>query len=450
MLNKEILRLSLPSILANITIPLVGLVDVAIAGHISDATAIGGIAIGSMLFDLLYWNFGFLRVGTGGMTAQAYGRGDMHQAADIFRRSISIALRSAFVIWLLQYLFLWIAMLCIPCSEGVATFARSYFYIRVWAAPATLSLFAFKGWFIGMQNTIAPMMCDLVVNAVNILASYLLAIYTPLGAQGVAWGTLIAQYAGLFTAIYLLHRGILAKKFPVHIHFSDLPKWLIPHRDKTPKDTTAHSLYTLNTQIFIRSLCFMVVYVGFTSLTSLYGDTPLALGSITMKFCMFFSYFIDGFAYAGEAMTGRYIGANDRLKLRTTVRLLLLWGLFFGLFFTALYGFYGEELVGLMTNDTTLIAAFSPYLIWLTTMPLVSCFAFIWDGIFVGATAGKHIMNCMIAAAIGFVLAYLLFADSLGLHAVFLAYFVHLVARTVYLTLVWPSTLRASFEPQHP
>ena len=206
-MNKQILRLSIPSILANITVPIVGIVDVAIAGHIANASAIGGIAIGSMLFDLLYWNFGFLRVGTGGMTAQAFGRKDPQGMMDIFTQSLSIALMAAVFIFAIGWLFVDVVMLCVPCSPEVESFARQYFWIRIWAAPATLSLMAFKGWFIGAQNTVNPMICDIVVNVVNMAASFYLAVYTPLGAIGVAYGTVIAQYTGLFTAVMLLVLG---------------------------------------------------------------------------------------------------------------------------------------------------------------------------------------------------------------------------------------------------
>ena len=222
-LNYQILRLAIPSILANITIPLVGLVDTAIVGHISNATAIGGIAIGTMLFDLLYWNFGFLRVGTSGMTAQAFGRGDRVECARLFSQSIGIALIGAILIWLIQWLFVNLVLMLVPCSPEVASFAREYFFIRVWAAPATLSLMAFKGWFIGMQDTISPMVTDIVVNVVNMVVSYVLAVYTPMGALGVALGTVVAQFTGLTMAAIIL----VAKRMQQRIHLhGKIPQYI--------------------------------------------------------------------------------------------------------------------------------------------------------------------------------------------------------------------------------
>ena len=201
-LNREILRLAIPSIFANITVPLVGMVDMAVAGHLqgtSAAALIGGITIGAMLFDLLYWNFGFLRVGTGGLTAQAYGRKAAGQAgpdetADILNRALRIAVVSGIGLIALQWVVVQLAFLFIDCSPEVQKLATQYFYIRIWAAPATLSLFAFKGWFIGMQDTVRPMTADLLVNGINIGASIVLGML--MGFPGIALGTFLAQWSG--------------------------------------------------------------------------------------------------------------------------------------------------------------------------------------------------------------------------------------------------------------
>ena len=432
-MNKQILRLAIPSILANITIPLVGLVDTAIVGHISDAHAIGGIAIGTMLFDLLYWNFGFLRVGTSGMTAQAFGRGDKQQCARLLTQSVSIALIGAAAIWLLQWLFVTATLAIVPCSEQVALFARQYFFIRVWAAPATLSLMALKGWFIGMQDTVSPMITDMVVNVVNMLVSYVLAVHTPMGALGVALGTVVAQFTGLSLAIILL----LCKYRDV---FRGLSIWQLA-RDMQGM----RSLITLNANLFVRSLCFMVVYVGFTSLSSMYGDTDLAVCSILMKLFMLVSYFVDGFAYAGEALVGKYIGEAKSLAsspyrlspLASIVRLLFLWSLGVGAVFTVLFALSYMPMYRMMTSDSEVLARLTDFVGWLIAMPIVSTLAFMWDGVFTGATAGKHIRNAMIWAAIGFVVGYVATYHFLGTHALFVGYFLHLAARVIYLTATW-------------
>ena len=434
-LNSQILRLAIPSIMANITIPLVGIVDTAIVGHIANATYIGGIAIGTMLFDLLYWNFGFLRVGTSGMTAQAYGRGDGVECARLLTQSVSIALIGAAVLWLIQWLFVTAVLAIVPCSTEVAAFAREYFFIRIWAAPATLSLMAFKGWFIGMQDTVSPMITDIVVNVVNMTVSYVLAVYTPLGALGVAYGTLVAQFTGLLLALVLC-------LFKYKKVVREIVRLLCDKAIRLFGDKEMKRFMSLNANLFVRSLCFMVVYVGFTSLASQYGDVELAVSTIMMKLFMLFSYFVDGFAYAGEALVGKEWGASRSLassphRLVRIVRLLFAWSLGVGLLFTLLFAVWSEECYLAMTNDMEVLSRLGDYTGWLIAMPIVSTLAFMWDGVYAGATAGKQIRNAMIYAALGFVTCYLATYWWLGIQGLYIAYFAHLVARVVYLTAAW-------------
>ena len=450
-LNKQIVRLAVPSILANITIPLVGLVDTAIVGHISNAAAIGGIAIGTMLFDLLYWNFGFLRVGTSGMTAQAYGRESRVESLEsrveslesrvecgeetsrLLKQSLTIAGGAALLIWAIQWFFVTAVLAVVPCSPEVAEMANNYFYVRIWAAPATLSLMAFKGWFIGMQDTRSPMAVDILVNVVNMVASYCLAVHTPLGVVGVAWGTLIAQYSGLILAF-----ALLAYRYRIRLAWREMG-W----------NKELQSFMRLNGNIFIRSLCFMVVYVGFTSIAGYYGDTELAVSSILMKLFMLFSFFVDGFAYAGEALVGKIIGESQESRVESQesrvercVRLLFRWSMGVGLFFTLIYALWGEECIGLLTDDKDVLAASIRYMGWLIAMPIISTLAFMWDGIYVGATAGKEIRNAMIYAAIAFVICYAGLHTLWGMQALYVAYFAHLLARVVYLSIGWKRVLR--------
>ena len=428
-LNKDILRLAIPSILANITIPLVGIVDTAIIGHISDAAAIGGIAIGTMLFDLLYWNFGFLRVGTSGLTAQAYGAGDVTECRKILSRSLTVAVLAAFFLWAIQWLFVNAVLAVVPCSQEVASVAREYFFVRIWAALATLMLFTFKGWFIGMQDTKSPMAVDIVVNVVNMGASYYLAVHTPLGIIGVAHGTVIAQYTGLFLAVLIL----VFKYRIVHIGWREIVDAM--------QGGELKRMMALNGNLFIRSLCFMVVYVGYTWLASQYGDTELAVSSILMKLFMFFSFFVDGFAYAGEALVGKAYGEykmkNEKLKISRIVRLLFNWASGVGLIFTLFYAVGGDNCLALLTNDLSIIGTADKYLVWLALMPIISSLAFMWDGVYIGATAGLQIRNSMIWAAVAFVALYLMTFRFVGTHALSIAYLAHLAARVIYLSANW-------------
>ena len=423
-INREVVRLAVPSILANITVPLVGIVDTAIAGHLGDAALIGGIAIGTMLFDLLYWNMGFLRVGTGGITAQAYGRGDMKASIGTFSQGIATSLIVSLIVLAIQWLFAEGMFLLVDCSPEVERVARNYFFIRIWAAPATLALFVFKGWFIGMQNTVFPMITDLWVNIVNMVASWLLSFYTPLGISGVAVGTLVAQWTGLVLALLLMRSK---------------------YRDLLQKTTIFHSMkwkyfkrfFSVNSFLFVRSMLMLVVYEGFTIFAARFGDVELAVSSVMMHLFMLFSYFIDGFAYAGEAMTGRFIGEENPSSLRQTVKYTFLWGALIGALFTILYAVFPRAIIGLLTDNAEVIAASGRYLFWLLLMPLFSCTAFIWDGIFIGATEARSLMLCMIWAAVLFLAAFFLCEPYFGPQALYIAYFVNQAVRSLYLTFSW-------------
>lgn len=420
-MNGRILRLAVPSILANITVPLVGMVDIGVSGRLGNVAAIGAIAVGSMLFDLLYWNFGFLRVGTGGLTAQAFGRRDLPGAMRYFIQGESTALMSAAFLIAIQWLFAETAFLFIDCTEEVQALARKYFFIRIWDAPATLSLFVFKGWFIGMQNTVFPMAVDITVNVVNLCMSIILGLHTPLGFAGVALGTVIAQYTGLILASVLM-----VTRYRKMFRYADIRHDV---RFRYMK-----SFYVLNINLFVRSLCFMLIYCGFTSIAAQYGDVQLAVSTIIMKLLMLYSYILDGFAYAGEALTGRYIGAQDRQSLGKAVKLLFTWTAGLAAISTAAYAFGGKWMVSLMTTESSVITASEPYMIWLVIMPAFSCLAFMWDGIFIGATAGKAIRNGMIWACASFYACYFALKGAMGIQALYMAYFAHLVARDIYMS----------------
>lgn len=460
-INKEILRLALPSILANITVPLVGMVDIAVAGHLDGgggAALIGAIAVGSMLFDLLYWNFGFLRVSTGGMTAQACGRWlsgsdeGRRDCAETLLRSLAIALVGAFALIAIQWLFVKGAFLVIKCSPEVRVLAEQYFFIRIWAAPATLSLLALKGWFIGMQDSLSSMATDLVVNLVNIAASIIFAMglgsWQGMGFSGVALGTVAAQYSGIVCALIILLSKYRKKVFAG-----------LSTRRGLFSGESNRKFFAMNGDVFVRSLCFIGIYIGYTLISARYGDVLLSVTAILMKLLMIFSYFIDGFAYAGEAMTGKYIGLSDEKGLRTSVRWNFVWCGALAVAFMFVYGFGGEGLCRLMTNDAVVLAACREYIPWLLLMPVVGCAAFAWDGIYIGAVASKAVRNAMLLAAAAFfgvwflgiwvfnpgtaVTAFPATPES-AIHLLMAAYFAHLLARTIYMTVRYKRDVRCA------
>ena len=449
-LNKEILRLALPSILANLTVPLVGLVDIAVAGHLdtSAAALIGGISIGSLMFDMMYWNFGFLRAGTGGLTAQAYGREDWRGCLENLRHALTAALLCAFFLLAIQWPFQKLMFIFVQCSDEVRSLALKYFHIRIWAAPATLSLMVLRGWFIGMQDTFSSMLTDVMVNGMNIIASILLALGIPwssfagIGFTGIAWGTFIAQYSGLITAacIFLIkYRWILTINHPAG-------------ESNEAGRTTMREFFSVNGDLFVRSLCLMGVYLAFSAISARFGDTLLAMCSIMMKLMMIFSYFTDGFAFAGEALTGRFVGRRDKYAVSKTVKWTFIWSMGIGMLFVFLYAAAGTPMFRLMTSDHTVIQAAKAYLPWLVIMPLLGCPAFTWDGIYIGATATKDMRDANIGCLIAFFIIWfggILISRAAGsqlsldakVHLLFAAYYAHLIYRSAYQTLKYKTAI---------
>lgn len=403
-MNKEMLRLALPSMLANLTVPLVGMVDIAVAGHLnaSAAALIGGVSVGSLMFDLLYWNFGFLRAGTGGMTAQAYGRSDWKDCADNLKRGVGLAFLIALAMIMVQWPFQELIFLFVGCSEEVRTLALDYFYIRIWAAPATLSLMAFRGWFIGMQDTFSSMLADVIVNGGNILFSILLTFGLPslgfegLGYKGIALGTVVAQYSGL---IFAASRVLV--KFRNVLEGSPLLS-TAPFRG-----SEVRRFFSVNRDLFIRSVCLIVVYLAFTAISSRLGDVLLAASSIMLKL-LTFSYFTDGFAFAGEALTGRFIGMRAPKMVRRTVNYTFAWSMAIGTLFVFIYAALGVPMIRLLTSDPSVVAAASMFMPWLVFFPLISCPAFTWDGIYTGATATKPMRDSNIGCVAAFFAVWLI------------------------------------------
>ena len=427
--SQRILHIAIPSIVSNITVPLLGLVDVTIVGHLGSASYIGAIAVGGMLFNMIYWIFGFLRMGTSGLTAQAYGAHDLPEVSRILLRSSGISFLLALALLILQYPIRIIAFHLIEASPEVRELASLYFHICIWGAPATLGLYGFTGWFIGMQNSRFPMYIAITQNVVNIAASLFFVFACDMKVAGVALGTLIAQYAGLFMAYLLWLR-----------YYRPLRKYIEWKRVFTHEAMAR--FFQVNRDIFLRTLCLVTVTVFFTSTGAAYGDVTLAVNTLLMQLFTLFSYIMDGFAYAGEALTGKYIGARNRTELRLTVRHLFGWGIALALAFTLLYGIGGKSFLGLLTNERTVIEASSAYFYWVLAIPLAGFSAFLLDGICIGATATGIMLKGMAAASAGFFLIYYGLNASLGNHALWLAFVSYLALRG--MVQAWLIRLRKS------
>lgn len=422
--DKEILRIALPAIAANITVPLLGLVDVAITGHLGNAAYIGAIAVGSMIFNVVYWVFGFLRMGTSGMASQAYGRGDTAEALNLLARGLCAGLTVAGAVLVLQRPLLTLALTVIGANADLLPLVNTYFDICVWGAPAMLCLYALTGWFIGMQDTRVTMAASIVQNIVNIVASLTLVYGFGMKIEGVATGTLIAQYAGLLTAL-----AFFVARFGSKIRLIDIREVV--------RSEALLRFFNVNRNIFIRTLFIVAVNLFFVSAGATHGTMTLAVNTLLMQLFTLFSYVMDGFANAGEALCGKYTGADDRGAFFATVKRLFAWGAALTVAYTAVYALGGSAFLALLTDDSQVLHAASEYLPWAIAIPAAGVAAFVWDGVFIGTTDTRGMLVSSAVSALLFFGIYLLASPTLHNHGLWLAFIVYLLARGVVQTVIF-------------
>ena len=422
--NKDILNIALPSIVSNVTVPLLGLVDVAIVGHLGAAAYIGAIAVGSMTFNVVYWIFGFLRMGTSGMTSQALGRRDFRECSQMLVRSLAVAFAIAIVLVLLQGLLLSASLSVMMPTADVGRMASVYFKILIWGAPAMLCLFSLYGWFIGMQNSRLPMAVAIVQNVVNIFASLFLVFGLGMKVEGVALGTLIAQWSSFILAFTLC--AVNYRRLVKHFTWNGV--W---------RRSEMRRFFSVNRDIFLRTLCMVSVMLFFTSAGSWQGDVVLAVNTLLMQFYLLFSYVMDGFAYAGEAISGRYYGAGNAVALRDTVRRLFRWGFGMAVCFTLVYGLGGDAFMSLLTDEPSVVAAAHAYHGWALAIPLAGMAAFVWDGVFIGCTMTRGMLVSMALAAVSFFVLYSALSPSLANHGLWIAFIAYMAVRGIAQSLIF-------------
>lgn len=434
-MNREILRIALPSIITNITVPLIGLVDLAIVGHIGTASGIGAIAVGTMIFNMVYWIFNFLRFGSSGLTAQAYGRKDIAGIQKVFKMALLVAISCGLTVFALQRPIEIVAGWIIAPSEEVWSFAVTYFRIRIWAAPAVLVLFAMNGWFVGMQNSRTPMIIAIGQNIINIICSYILVFYYGMGVEGVALGTVVSQYAGVIAAFllwYFQYNHIFKKK---------------PNR---VADVSFTQFFAVNRDIFFRMIFMLAVTCAFTAIGAREGDTLLAVNTLLMQLFTLFSYFSDGFALAGEALIGKYIGALDIVNMKKCVKRLFYWAFGVTVIFTLGYLLGCNWILRILTSEEAVVVSAAPYIPWAVCIPIVSFAAFAWDGIYIGATASRQMLYTLIYGAVFFfgvyfIGVYFIKDTTLHNHVLWASFIIYLAARSISQTVMAPKVLNQPF-----
>ena len=432
-MHKEILSLAIPSIVTNITVPLLGLVDVAIVGHMGDASYIGAIAVGTMMMNVICWLFGFLRMGTSGMTSQAYGRGDSKEAATILFQAIALGAAIGILFVLFQPLLLRLFLFFMRPSDEIRAFASVYFHVCVFGLPAALVMYGLTGWFIGMQDTRTPMTVSIFQNIVNIMTSLLLVYVFGMKVEGVALGTLTAQYSGLLLALYILRRKYASHYQLLFSQFTLMPGDYSSFSYKH----TLNRFFRVNRDIFLRTLFLVAVNAAFTSVGSRQGDVILAVNTLLFQFFTLYSYIMDGFAYAGEAICGKYYGAGNAPSFHACIRRLFAWGVIMTVVYTAAYYFGANDILHVLSNEQTVIEASEPYLLWVALIPVAGMGAFIWDGVFIGITYSRGMLLSCFVAAIVFAIILSLFFTTMGNHALWLALLSYLLARGVMQTILF-------------
>ena len=425
--DKEIKRIAFPAIITNISVPLMSMADVAVVGHIGAASYIGAVAIGASVFNMIYWLLNFLRIGSSGMTAQAFGRNDRTEIRAIFYRGFTLALGLSLVILLFNRPIGRAMIDFMDPDAATRTLAEAYFTVAVWGAPAVLVTYVLSGWLLGMQNSRAIMLVSIIINVINICLSVTFVFALGWEIKGVAAATAVSQWLGAFALA-----GYIAKKYRV----------AFPGRALIFRLAEFKKLISVNADIFLRTLCLVLVTVWFTRSGARQGVDILSANALLMQLFTFFSYFIDGFAFAGEALAGKYYGASSRADLSHLVKSLFKWGIALSLVFMAAYFFAGNALLSLLTDNRPIIDICDKYIGWAAVIPVAGVTAFVFDGVFVGMMQTRAMLVSIAFAAVVFFAVYFIFDSRLGNHALWLAFVLYLATRGVVELLLYSNKLR--------
>ena len=418
------MAISLPAIIANIAEPLLGLFDTGIAGHLGAPQFIGAVAVGAMMMNVLYWNFGFLRMSTSGITAQAYGSGSQQAQVDTLERSSIIALIAGLAMVALQVPIKWLLLWIMAPSPEVSALAGTYFTIVVWGAPAVLLTMSLKGWMLGMQDSRSPMVISIGVNVLNVIVSLIAVYWLEMGFKGVAVGTLASVWAGVIYALWCV-----SKKFPAIASSLRLSRAF--------NFEGSARFFKVSGDIFVRCIFMLIVNLYFIRAGAGCGDIVLAVNTMMQQLFHLYSYFMDGIAFAGEAVAGKYYGAQDHRSMHRCVRWLFVWSTAITAIFVIAYSIFPEPIFAMFTNDANVVIEAMRYHWWCSLVPVVSMAAFVWDGVFIGVTASRGMLVAVAVACIVFFVLYLSLPAALGNHSLWIAFMGFLSTRSLVQTALW-------------
>ena len=414
--DRAIWRIATPMMLSGVSVPLLGFVDTAVMGHLGDAYWMGAVAAGATIFTVLFMGMNFLRMGTTGLAAQALGAGKAGLARTVLAQSSIIALAISVLLILLQVPLLNISLQLIAAPPDVEIATREYFSIRIWAAPATLINYALVGWFLGMQNARTPLAIILLINSLNITLDLLLVPVSGWQIAGVAWASVIAEYAGTALAIVLLQRELAEHKGRINLReLCQLSRY--------------RRLFSINANLFFRTITLMLILAFITAQGARYGALVLAANAVLLNLQLLLSYALDGLAHAAEALSGKAFGSHDRTALRWVVKRCLYWSVFIAAIFCGVYALLGEAIVGVITNIHEVRLTAAEYLPWIIISPLISVWCFLYDGIFVGLTRSREMLIVMAGSALLVFLPVWYLSTNLGNNGLWLAFTCFMAAR---------------------
>jgi MATE family multidrug resistance protein len=428
--HRRVLSIALPIMLSNATIPILGAVDTGVVGQLGDPVPIGAVGIGAVILSAVYWVFGFLRMGTVGMTSQALGAGDRGEADALLSRALIVGLSGGVLLILLQQPLFAGAFLLSPASDEVETLARDYMQIRIWSAPAAIALYGITGWLIAAERTRAVLVMQVWMNSLNIVLDLVFVIGIGWGVEGVAIATLLAEWSGLLLGLWFC-RDAFARP-----HWREWPRVLEKNR--------LWHMAIVNRDILIRSLLLEAIFVSFLFFGADFGDVPLAANQVLLQFIHVFAYALDGFAFSAETLVGNAKGRRDVARLRRSAILTSAWGAVVAVLFAAGVALAGPSLIDLMTTSPEVRTEARTYLPWVTLAPLLGVAAFQLDGIFIGATQVRDMRNMMLVSALVYFGSVFALVPHFANHGLWMSLLISFAARAATLGWKYPAVERAA------
>lgn len=434
--HSRVLKVAIPIVISNATVPILGAVDTGVVGQLGEAAPIGAVGIGAIILTGIYWLFGFLRMGTTGLTSQAHGAGRQVEVSAMLTRALMLGLLGGVAIITLQWPLFWLAFQLSPASTEVESLARDYLVIRVYSAPAMIGLYGITGWLIALERTRAVLVLQLWMNGLNILLDLWFVLSLGWGVEGVAFATFLAEWTGLALGLWLC-RGAFRQ-----------PAW----RDwpRVFDRARLREVMSVNGDIMMRSFMLQGIFMSFLFLGARFGDVTLAANQVLMQFLNISAYALDGFAFAAEALVGQALGARNRAALRRSAILSSLWSGVIVLGLSLVYFVFGGQIIDLLTTAPEVRTEARGYFLYLVIAPLLGVWPFMMDGIFIGATRTRDMRNMMVVSLVVYVISVLALIPLWGNHGLWLALLISFIARGLTLTLRYPALEQSAQSPVAP